>query len=209
MGHRGSRGRCRGDKGHGSTGRQWEVRDTRDGGIRDGGTWGQRVRRCHHGGDAGVPAGTSTPPAMAATPVPAIAAPLSVNGYSPVPAQPAGPPAPEAVYASGVPPFPGACRPLPAPPLPPAPPNGPLCPQPRAPPPPGTPCSKPTPACSTTQVWPWGTGGTRGRGGGHCMALVGTGRAAGRHWGGIAWYWGHWESTGWGIAWHWEALEGH
>ncbi|NXX10791.1 CELF3 protein, partial [Podargus strigoides] len=51
--------------------------------------------------------GTSTPPAMAATPVPAIAAPLGVNGYSPVPAQPAGPPAPEAVYTGGSPAAPG------------------------------------------------------------------------------------------------------
>ncbi|NWR65266.1 CELF3 protein, partial [Bucorvus abyssinicus] len=60
--------------------------------------------------------GTSTPPAMAATPVPAIA-PLSVNGYSPVPAQPAGPPAPEAVYAGGVPPFPAQSPAAPGDPL--------------------------------------------------------------------------------------------
>ncbi|XP_076215831.1 LOW QUALITY PROTEIN: CUGBP Elav-like family member 3 [Aptenodytes patagonicus] len=63
------------------------------------------------------PKGTSTPPAMAATPVPAIAAPLSVNGYSPVPAQPAGPPAPEAVYAGGVPPFPAQSPAAPGDPL--------------------------------------------------------------------------------------------
>ncbi|KFV64406.1 CUGBP Elav-like family member 3, partial [Dryobates pubescens] len=50
--------------------------------------------------------GTSTPPAMAATPVPTMAAPLSVNGYSPVPAQAAVPPAPDTVYAGGVPPVP-------------------------------------------------------------------------------------------------------
>ncbi|XP_071583196.1 LOW QUALITY PROTEIN: CUGBP Elav-like family member 3 [Heliangelus exortis] len=63
------------------------------------------------------PSGTSTPPAMAATPVPAMAAPLSVNGYSPVPAQPAGPPAPEAVYAGGVPPFPAQSPAAPPDPL--------------------------------------------------------------------------------------------
>ncbi|XP_025939477.1 CUGBP Elav-like family member 3, partial [Apteryx rowi] len=51
--------------------------------------------------------GTSTPPAIAATPVPAIPAPLSVNGYSPVPAQPPGPPASDAIYANGVHPYPG------------------------------------------------------------------------------------------------------
>ncbi|XP_023797599.1 CUGBP Elav-like family member 3 [Cyanistes caeruleus] len=68
----------------------------------------QAVRDTGDTGDTGDPVvtslspGTSTPPAMAATPVPAIAAPLSVNGYSPVPAQPAGPPAPDAVYAGGV-----------------------------------------------------------------------------------------------------------
>uniref|UniRef100_A0A803YS20 RRM domain-containing protein n=1 Tax=Meleagris gallopavo TaxID=9103 RepID=A0A803YS20_MELGA len=114
--------------------------------------------------------GTSTPPAMAATPVPAIAAPLSVNGYSPVPAQPAGPPAPEAVYAGGVPPFPGACRPQLPPRCPPPPLTSPtLSPQPRAPPPLRIPCSRHTLACSTTQVG----------------ALGGTGR----DWESIAWHW--------------------
>ncbi|XP_065509747.1 CUGBP Elav-like family member 3 isoform X24 [Caloenas nicobarica] len=62
--------------------------------------------------------GTSTPPAMAATPVPAMAAPLGVNGYSPVPAQPAGPPAPpDALYAGGVPPFPAQSPAAPPDPL--------------------------------------------------------------------------------------------
>ncbi|KAK2500912.1 hypothetical protein MC885_018124 [Smutsia gigantea] len=49
--------------------------------------------------------GTSTPPAMAATPVSAIPAALGVNGYSPVPTQPAGQPATEALYPNGVHPY--------------------------------------------------------------------------------------------------------
>lgn len=54
-----------------------------------------------------LPPGTSTPPAIAATPVPAIPAALGVNGYSPVPAQPTGQPAPDALYPNGVHPYPG------------------------------------------------------------------------------------------------------
>lgn len=61
--------------------------------------------------------GTSTPPAIAATPVSAIPAALGVNGYSPVPTQPAGQPAPDALYPNGVHPYPGGglcCPPVPS-----------------------------------------------------------------------------------------------
>ncbi|XP_073178666.1 CUGBP Elav-like family member 3 isoform X2 [Lepidochelys kempii] len=61
--------------------------------------------------------GTSTPPAIAATPVSAIPATLSVNGYSPVPTQTTGQPASEALYTNGVHPYPGS-RPAPALPAP-------------------------------------------------------------------------------------------
>uniref|UniRef100_A0A8C3SEZ0 Uncharacterized protein n=1 Tax=Chelydra serpentina TaxID=8475 RepID=A0A8C3SEZ0_CHESE len=61
------------------------------------------------------PAGTSTPPAIAATPVSAIPATLSVNGYSPVPTQSTGQPASEALYTNGVHPYPGTRPSLPAP----------------------------------------------------------------------------------------------
>lgn len=54
-----------------------------------------------------LPLGTSTPPAIAATPVSAIPAALGVNGYSPVPTQPTGQPAPDALYPNGVHPYPG------------------------------------------------------------------------------------------------------
>ncbi|KAI4579662.1 hypothetical protein MJG53_001350 [Ovis ammon polii x Ovis aries] len=62
--------------------------------------------------------GTSTPPAIAATPVSAIPAALGVNGYSPVPTQPTGQPAPDALYPNGVHPYPEAQvgPPLPEPP---------------------------------------------------------------------------------------------
>lgn len=58
--------------------------------------------------------GTSTPPAIAATPVSAIPAALGVSGYSPVPTQPTGQPAPDALYPNGVHPYPGGvlCCPL-------------------------------------------------------------------------------------------------
>uniref|UniRef100_A0A286Y059 CUGBP Elav-like family member 3 n=1 Tax=Cavia porcellus TaxID=10141 RepID=A0A286Y059_CAVPO len=57
--------------------------------------------------------GTSTPPAIAATPVSAIPAALGVNGYSPVPTQPTGQPAPDALYPNGVHPYPGGAPCLP------------------------------------------------------------------------------------------------
>ncbi|XP_052035832.1 CUGBP Elav-like family member 3 isoform X14 [Apodemus sylvaticus] len=60
--------------------------------------------------------GTSTPPAIAATPVSAIPAALGVNGYSPVPTQPTGQPAPDALYPNGVHPYP-AQSPAPVEPL--------------------------------------------------------------------------------------------
>lgn len=61
--------------------------------------------------------GTSTPPAIAATPVSAIPAALGVNGYSPVPTQPTGQPATDALYPNGVHPYPGGglCLPIPFP----------------------------------------------------------------------------------------------
>ncbi|XP_066577135.1 CUGBP Elav-like family member 3 isoform X1 [Amia ocellicauda] len=46
--------------------------------------------------------GTSTPPTLAATPVPALPAPLGVNGYSPVPTQANGQAGSEAIYTNGV-----------------------------------------------------------------------------------------------------------
>uniref|UniRef100_W5MHL1 Cugbp, Elav-like family member 3a n=1 Tax=Lepisosteus oculatus TaxID=7918 RepID=W5MHL1_LEPOC len=51
---------------------------------------------------SGPRAGTSTPPTIAATPVPALPAPIGVNGYSPVPAQANGQAASEAIYTNGV-----------------------------------------------------------------------------------------------------------
>ncbi|KAM7318335.1 hypothetical protein ACRRTK_023072 [Alexandromys fortis] len=61
--------------------------------------------------------GTSTPPAIAATPVSAIPAALGVNGYSPVPTQPAGQPAPDALYPNGVHPYPAQSPAAPVDPL--------------------------------------------------------------------------------------------
>ncbi|XP_040482593.1 CUGBP Elav-like family member 3 isoform X43 [Ursus maritimus] len=61
--------------------------------------------------------GTSTPPAMAATPVSAIPAALGVNGYSPVPTQPTGQPAPDALYPNGVHPYPAQSPAAPVDPL--------------------------------------------------------------------------------------------
>ncbi|KAM6106607.1 LOW QUALITY PROTEIN: CUGBP Elav-like family member 3 [Pterocles gutturalis] len=60
--------------------------------------------------------GSSTPPAMAATPVPAIAAPLSVNGYSALGTQPPAPPRPDGLYAGGAP-FPAQSPAAPGDPL--------------------------------------------------------------------------------------------
>ncbi|XP_064415659.1 CUGBP Elav-like family member 3-A isoform X29 [Latimeria chalumnae] len=50
--------------------------------------------------------GTSTPPTIAATPVPALPPPIGVNGYSPVPTQTSGQAASEAIYTNGVHPYP-------------------------------------------------------------------------------------------------------
>ncbi|XP_054832074.1 CUGBP Elav-like family member 3 isoform X18 [Eublepharis macularius] len=61
--------------------------------------------------------GTSTPPAIAATPVSAIPATLSVNGYSPVPTQSTGQPASEAIYTNGVHPYPAQSPAAPVDPL--------------------------------------------------------------------------------------------
>uniref|UniRef100_A0A670Z9E1 CUGBP Elav-like family member 3 n=1 Tax=Pseudonaja textilis TaxID=8673 RepID=A0A670Z9E1_PSETE len=52
--------------------------------------------------------GSSTPPTIAATPVSAIPATLSVNGYSPVPTQSTGQPSSEGLYTNGVHPFPAS-----------------------------------------------------------------------------------------------------
>lgn len=48
------------------------------------------------------PAGTSTPPSIAATPVPALPPPIAVNSYPSVPAPPNGQSATEALYTNGV-----------------------------------------------------------------------------------------------------------
>ncbi|KAM8794492.1 CUGBP Elav-like family member 3 isoform 2-T2 [Eudromia elegans] len=62
--------------------------------------------------------GSSTPPAMAATPVPALPAPLGVNGYSPLPAQPPAPPAADgAIFANGLQPYPAQSPAAPLDPL--------------------------------------------------------------------------------------------
>ncbi|KAM4662447.1 CUGBP Elav-like family member 3 isoform 2-T3 [Discoglossus pictus] len=50
--------------------------------------------------------GTSTPPALAATPVSAIPATLGVNGYSAVPTQSSVQPSSEAIYTNGLHPYP-------------------------------------------------------------------------------------------------------
>ncbi|KAK1154618.1 hypothetical protein AOXY_G28118 [Acipenser oxyrinchus oxyrinchus] len=50
--------------------------------------------------------GTSTPPTLAATPVPALPAQMGVNGYSTVPTQPSGQGASESIYSNGVHPYP-------------------------------------------------------------------------------------------------------
>ncbi|MGH0168475.1 UNVERIFIED_CONTAM: hypothetical protein FKN15_054737, partial [Acipenser sinensis] len=52
--------------------------------------------------------GTSTPPTLAATPVPALPAQMGVNGYSAVPTQPSGQGASESIYSNGVHPYPAA-----------------------------------------------------------------------------------------------------
>uniref|UniRef100_A0A4W4EMZ9 RRM domain-containing protein n=1 Tax=Electrophorus electricus TaxID=8005 RepID=A0A4W4EMZ9_ELEEL len=49
--------------------------------------------------------GTSTPPAIAATPVPALPPPIALNSYPPVPAPPSGQSASETLYTNGVHPY--------------------------------------------------------------------------------------------------------
>lgn len=49
-----------------------------------------------------MPAGTSTPPSISATPVPALPPPIAVNSYASVPAPPNGQSATEALYTNGV-----------------------------------------------------------------------------------------------------------
>lgn len=51
--------------------------------------------------------GTSTPPGISTAPVPSIATPLGVNGFSPLPPQTNGQPASEAIYTNGIHPYPG------------------------------------------------------------------------------------------------------
>lgn len=46
--------------------------------------------------------GTSSPPSIAATPVPALPPPIAVNSYPSVPAPPNGQSATEALYTNGV-----------------------------------------------------------------------------------------------------------
>lgn len=46
--------------------------------------------------------GTSTPPTIAATPVPALPPPIAVNSYPPVPAPPNGQSASETLYTNGI-----------------------------------------------------------------------------------------------------------
>uniref|UniRef100_A0AAR2LFC4 RRM domain-containing protein n=1 Tax=Pygocentrus nattereri TaxID=42514 RepID=A0AAR2LFC4_PYGNA len=49
--------------------------------------------------------GTNTPPAIAATPVPALPPPVGISGYSPVPAAANGQPASETIYTNGIHPY--------------------------------------------------------------------------------------------------------
>lgn len=51
--------------------------------------------------------GTNTPPAIAATPVPALPPPMAVNSYSQLPAPPNGQSASETLYTNGVHPYQG------------------------------------------------------------------------------------------------------
>ncbi|PKK25403.1 CUGBP, Elav-like family member 6, transcript variant X4 [Columba livia] len=50
--------------------------------------------------------GTSTPPGISTAPVPSIAAPIGVNGFSPLPPQSNGQPASEPIYTNGIHPYP-------------------------------------------------------------------------------------------------------
>uniref|UniRef100_A0A8B9N584 RRM domain-containing protein n=1 Tax=Accipiter nisus TaxID=211598 RepID=A0A8B9N584_9AVES len=56
--------------------------------------------------------GTSTPPGISTAPVPSIATPIGVNGFSPLPPQTNGQPASETIYTNGIHPYPGnpPCR---------------------------------------------------------------------------------------------------
>lgn len=53
------------------------------------------------------PAGTSTPPGISTAPVPSIATPIGVNGFSPLPPQTNGQPTSETIYTNGIHPYPG------------------------------------------------------------------------------------------------------
>ncbi|NWR85305.1 CELF3 protein, partial [Furnarius figulus] len=50
--------------------------------------------------------GTSTPPGISTAPVPSIAAPIGVNGFSPLPPQTNGQPASDTIYTNGIHPYP-------------------------------------------------------------------------------------------------------
>lgn len=56
-------------------------------------------------------AGTSTPPSIAATPVPALPPPIAVNSYASVPAPPSAQSATEALYTNGVHAYQGTATP--------------------------------------------------------------------------------------------------
>ncbi|NWI63092.1 CELF3 protein, partial [Todus mexicanus] len=58
--------------------------------------------------------GTSTPPGISTAPVPSIATPIGVNGFSPLPPQTNGQPASETIYTNGIHPYPGDASPQPA-----------------------------------------------------------------------------------------------
>ncbi|XP_026565303.1 CUGBP Elav-like family member 6 isoform X10 [Pseudonaja textilis] len=50
--------------------------------------------------------GTTTPPGISTAPVPSIATPIGVNGFSPLPPQTNGQPASETIYTNGIHPYP-------------------------------------------------------------------------------------------------------
>ncbi|KAM6119630.1 CUGBP Elav-like family member 6 isoform 2-T2 [Pterocles gutturalis] len=50
--------------------------------------------------------GTSTPPGISTAPVPSIATPIGVNGFTPLPPQTNGQPASETIYTNGIHPYP-------------------------------------------------------------------------------------------------------
>uniref|UniRef100_A0A452HFI8 RRM domain-containing protein n=1 Tax=Gopherus agassizii TaxID=38772 RepID=A0A452HFI8_9SAUR len=52
--------------------------------------------------------GTSTPPGISTAPVPSIATPIGVNGFSPLPPQTNGQPTSETIYTNGIHPYPAA-----------------------------------------------------------------------------------------------------